>query len=63
MPVGFWYVGWQYSSRAPVIATASAIGSAAVLIALVLSPVSRLTGLPTAPEEPGTAAAAERAAV
>ncbi|MGX8907327.1 hypothetical protein ACR820_19280 [Streptomyces netropsis] len=42
--------------------TVAAIGSAAVLIALVLSPVSRLTGLPTAPEEPGTAAAADWAA-
>ncbi|GAA0447762.1 MFS transporter [Streptomyces sp. NPDC046215] len=40
--------------------TAAAIGSAAVLIALVLSPVSRLTGLPTAPEEPATAAAGGR---
>jgi hypothetical protein len=31
--------------------TVAAIGSAAVLIALVLSPVSRLRGLPSAPEE------------
>ncbi|MEV0375576.1 MFS transporter [Streptomyces sp. NPDC050636] len=37
--------------------TAAAIGSAAVLIALALSPVSRLTGLPTAPEEPAAAPA------
>ncbi|WP_338931784.1 MFS transporter [Streptomyces netropsis] len=42
--------------------TAAAIGSAAVLIALVLSPVSRLGGLPTAPEEPVRAAADGQAA-
>lgn len=37
--------------------TVAAIGSAAVLIALALSPVSRLRGLPSPPEEPATAAA------
>ncbi|MBP2404169.1 enterobactin exporter EntS [Streptomyces netropsis] len=45
--------------------TVAAIGSAAVLIALFLSPVSRLAGLPTAPsapEEPVTTGAAGRAA-
>ncbi|MEW2578838.1 MFS transporter [Streptomyces syringium] len=42
--------------------TAAAIGSAAVLIALVLSPVSRLAGLPTAPEEPSAAPARRQAA-
>ncbi|MFE9661733.1 MFS transporter [Streptomyces sp. NPDC005955] len=36
--------------------TVAAIGSAAVLIALVLSPVSRLRALPQAPEEPAPAA-------
>ncbi|WP_329619342.1 MFS transporter [Streptomyces sp. NBC_01255] len=35
--------------------TVAAIASAAVLIALVLSPVSRLRSLPSAPEEPVTA--------
>ncbi|WKX71712.1 MFS transporter [Streptomyces sp. XD-27] len=42
--------------------TVAAIGSAAVLIALVLSPVSRLRGLPSPPEEPVTAAADGQAA-
>ncbi|MFL1378359.1 MFS transporter [Nocardiopsis protaetiae] len=40
--------------------TAAAVASAAVLIALVLSPVSRLRGLPPPPEEP--ARTAERSA-
>ncbi|WP_328869017.1 MFS transporter [Streptomyces sp. NBC_00287] len=37
--------------------TVAAIGSAAVLVPLFLSPVSRLRDLPTAPEQPVTAAA------
>lgn len=43
--------------------TVAAIGSAAVVIALVPSPVSRLRGLPSAPEEPVMAAADGQAAV
>ncbi|MBW1600128.1 MFS transporter [Streptomyces sp. JJ38] len=42
--------------------TVAAIGSAAVLVLLVLSPVSRLRGLPPAPREPTTAAADARTA-